>query len=121
MTSGACWRCNFPRITRLLLVLGAAVALVEGAARTTSAADAPVEAIAKKIALQTETRKSVELRLRTTIASSKPVPKVKGSFDSMKSTTSKWPANGGAMSSTRPRGRLSVTRRTSGMGPRPRP
>jgi hypothetical protein len=41
-----------------------------------------VEALAKKIALQLETRKSVELRVQTKIAISNPPPPVSGSFDS---------------------------------------
>ena len=81
MTSPASWRCDPRRLSRLLLILGSAVTLVEGSPGETRAADSHVEAIAKKIAWQTETRKSVELRVRTTIAISHPPPAVPGSFD----------------------------------------
>ena len=98
MTSPASWRCDPRRLSRLLLILGSAVTLVESSPGETRAADSHVEAIAKKIAWQTETRKSVELRVRTTIAISHPPPRSPAPSTLVRSTTSKWPANGDAIS-----------------------
>jgi hypothetical protein len=62
-----------------LLLLASAVALLEGPLKAARGADPAVEAIAKKIASQTEARKSVELRVRTAIMP--PPAPVAGSFD----------------------------------------
>jgi hypothetical protein len=62
-------------------MLGSAVALLEGSPAESRAADPAVEAIAKKIASQTETRKSVELRVQTKISIANPPPPVPGSYD----------------------------------------